>query len=464
MKQTTKNLSQLTALLLGVLYLVTIAPSNNSNFAFIPLFTANIGSDMMAAAERYAAYPDMMEYRIAKRLKQRLRKTNKSSPNIHVLADAILRRQGLMRRSVNVELFSSDGAVKENWNASLQAYPTWINPKFTYSTAEFSVSEEIIQSYLEEHYFPGITPPTDVNYLGDTMSGTILRAKTDGIAMAGYETNVEDAARQISEALEYGYPDLTFSFDWREGQIYYESNGDTITLSNISQGRSNYKGSTYNRMANVKKAINQHINNVIVEPGAEFSFNETLNGRVTTGNGWSMAKVILNGDQLVLQPGGGICQASTTVYRAIVNSGFPVTARRSHSLYVYYYKQYGVGIDATIYPGTQDLAFVNESSHPIIIQSYTTDDKDVVVNFYGVPDGRSVALEGPYFYSNTPKDLEEKWRKVKKNEILWVQNIKLPNGQIKENFIVSKYKTLPSSLPSEFIVRNEEIEPLASNM
>jgi vancomycin resistance protein YoaR len=144
-----------------------------------------------------------------------------------------------------------------------------------------------------------------------------------------------------------------------------------------------------------------------------------------------------------MAPGGGICQASTTTYRAILNAGLPVIQRRSHSLYVTYYKEYGVGIDATIFPGSQDLTFINDTGNYLLIQAYT-DGNEAYVNIYGTPDGRKVAMDGPFFSTNAPSDLIINNRSIRGNEIAWKHYVLYSNGELKTDTIVSAYKSLPS--------------------
>jgi len=72
------------------------------------------------------------------------------------------------------------------------------------------------------------------------------------------------------------------------------------------------------------------------------------------------------------------------------------------------------------------------------------------VNIYGTPDGRAVALAGPYFTSTAPESLSYKGRKIKTNEIVWVQRVDYPDGESREYQIGSRYKTLPQSLAREY--------------
>lgn len=453
MNHRVKHLSHLSAFLLGLLTLFMTLPSDApyTSQQSYQMFSARVGSSSdYQRLEQANGIPDSIEYRVANRLKNRLNKYKFSSPDIRTIANAIRKKQDLLRHSINVEFNSDDGKITKEWEVSLHNYPTWLVPKFSYSKASFEVSKQRIIEYMQKHPFDEFAPTVDVTLNGTTMSGSIIRAKTEGIAMAGYELDFDHTASFIKDAFDKKHSDLVFTYVGRNGRILYNDGLEKKELTLLSEGRSNYNGSTWARMANVRKAISEHVHNVIVEPDSTFSFVETLDAPVTLSKGWRMAKVIYNGDELRPSPGGGICQASTTVYRAIVKAGLPVIERRSHSLYVSYYKEYGVGIDATVYPGTQDLSFKNDTGNPIIIQSYTTDENDAVVNFYGVPDGRQVVLDGPYFSRTAPPDILVNERDMRTNEIVWVQNVIFPSGEETRNLIVSRYKSIPQNLSKEY--------------
>ena len=117
-----------------------------------------------------------------------------------------------------------------------------------------------------------------------------------------------------------------------------------------------------------------------------------------------------------------------------------------------------MGIDTTIYPGNQDLTFINDTEGPILIQAYDTEDKDAFVKLYGIDDGREVALKGPYFKSTAPDGMQVKGRSMYSNEIVWIQSVKYPDGNTEENQIVSRYKTVPRSLSTEFVLKEEKDE------
>ena len=175
-------------------------------------------------------------------------------------------------------------------------------------------------------------------------------------------------------------------------------------LSLLAEGRSSYRlGNQEDRVFNIKKGLGKY-DGTVIPVGAEFSFNQIL-GYVRYEDGWRPALAIFGGGGVRPVPGGGLCQVSTTMYRAAINSGLPITSRRPHSLDVSYYHEYGDGIDSTIYPPEDiDLKFVNDTPGPIFIHAYTDNDaEEAIVEFYGIDDGRSVELEQ---VANRPVNLQ----------------------------------------------------------
>ena len=131
----------------------------------------------------------------------------------------------------------------------------------------------------------------------------------------------------------------------------------------LSTYTTNYKTSEVERSENVRLAA-ETINNVILMPGQEFSYNNVL-GERTTERGYKIAKVYEEG-QVVDGLGGGICQVSSTLYNAVVKAGLEVLERKNHSLPVAYVK---LGRDATVSYGTLDFRFRNNLQYPVRIES-----------------------------------------------------------------------------------------------
>ena len=142
------------------------------------------------------------------------------------------------------------------------------------------------------------------------------------------------------------------------------------------------------------------INGVVIASGEEFSFDKTV-GDITAATGFKQAYVIKSG-RTVLDDGGGVCQVSTTVFRAALNSGVPITARTAHAYRVHYYEEDSPpGIDATIFYPTVDLKFKNDTPGAILIQAWT-EGLTLYVNFYGTSDGRKTEVSTPIILKQTP--------------------------------------------------------------
>lgn len=131
-----------------------------------------------------------------------------------------------------------------------------------------------------------------------------------------------------------------------------------------------------NRKHNIALAM-QKINGSVLRPGEEFSFNAVV-GERSAANGFLEANIILDGEY-VAGFGGGVCQASTTVYNCALSAGLRVTSARSHSLTPGYVPP---SFDAMVNSGSSDLRFVNDGPTPVFIRAYCN-GSTVITEIYG---------------------------------------------------------------------------------
>ena len=155
-----------------------------------------------------------------------------------------------------------------------------------------------------------------------------------------------------------------------------------------------------NRNKNISLAVDA-INGMVLKPGEEFSFNNATGNR-TREKGYQPAGAYRNG-VLIEEPGGGVCQVSTTLYHSIIESGFKTTERNSHSFAPAYVEK---GQDAMVsfdgYAGP-DLKFKNTSSSSIVIRA-SLDGRTLKISIVGIPflkDGEKVTIR-----SQKVRDLE----------------------------------------------------------
>jgi vancomycin resistance protein YoaR len=169
----------------------------------------------------------------------------------------------------------------------------------------------------------------------------------------------------------------------------------------IGTGTSLYQGSIEGRIFNVGLATTR-INGVLIKPNEIFSFNKAL-GDVSAFTGYKQAYIIQNG-RTVLGDGGGVCQVSTTLFRAALEAGLPIVERWPHAYRVHYYEEdSGPGIDATVYSPSNDLKFKNDTGNYILIQA-ENDPTTLRLAFYlyGTKDGRTSTIGTPVVLSQTP--------------------------------------------------------------
>ncbi|MDQ3467681.1 MAG: VanW family protein, partial [Chloroflexota bacterium] len=170
-----------------------------------------------------------------------------------------------------------------------------------------------------------------------------------------------------------------------------------VTL--LGTGTSNYAGSTDGRATNVAVGA-ERLNGTLVPPGGEYSFNNSI-GVINEENGFVEAQVI-DGERIGQDIGGGICQVSTTVFRAAYLAGMPIGEWWPHRYQIPFYEYDGwpPGLDASILQPTEDpstwgdFKFSNPSDGWLLVESWTN-GVQVVVNIYGPDLGYAVDTTGP---------------------------------------------------------------------
>jgi len=186
----------------------------------------------------------------------------------------------------------------------------------------------------------------------------------------------------------------------------------------LGRGTSSFKHSDEIRNWNIEKGASI-VNRVLVAPGESFSFIKSL-GSVSLDNGYKKAYIIRQG-KTELDVGGGICQVSTTLFRAMLDAGVNITERQAHAYRVSYYEEDAKpGFDATVFIPKPDLAFINDTGHHLLIQSYYDGkNKKLTYEIYGTSDGRKVVI-----------DNYKQWGAVPAPPDVWIDDPTLPAGKI----------------------------------
>lgn len=164
----------------------------------------------------------------------------------------------------------------------------------------------------------------------------------------------------------------------------------------LGQGESSYAGSPSNRIKNIKNALSK-LNGILVKPGEEFSTIEHT--QPYTVEGGYLPELVIKGDEIKPEIGGGLCQVGSTLFRMAMNSGMEITERRNHSLVVNYYNDLTNGLpgtDATIYDPAPDFRFRNDTDDYILIET-TMDEvnQHLIFTIWGTSDGRKGRYSPP---------------------------------------------------------------------
>ncbi|MFC1647387.1 VanW family protein [Patescibacteria group bacterium] len=254
-----------------------------------------------------------------------------------------------------------------------------------------AVSKPLFETYLDEKLSPLIESESEgVKIYRDENEKIIFDGKgSDGqlinrnYLLAGLNLAANQGIDEVPIPIHLQPADVEISDDLKELGI----------TSLISTGKSAFAGSTYSRIHNINTGISKFQGHLIA-PGETFSFTGVL-GPVDGSTGYKQ-ELVIKPEGTIPEYGGGLCQVSSTMFRAALFAGLPIVERAPHSYAVSYYSQvYGWGLDATIYPGVHDVKFTNDTPAHILIQGYT-EGINAYFKFYGTGDGRSVELEGPY--------------------------------------------------------------------
>lgn len=199
--------------------------------------------------------------------------------------------------------------------------------------------------------------------------------------LLGYDFDLEQAQKLLDEA-QYGQQ-LEISFRFTAPEVTMMDLQEYLFQDQLAAYASDHTANS-NRTRNLELAC-QAIDGTIIRPGEVFSFNEIV-GERTAAKGYKAA-AIYSGGETVDSLGGGVCQVASTIYYVAMLADMEIVEREEHMFIVTYVPR---GMDATIYWGSYDFKFRNNTKYPIRIDAatyggkchiaiYGTDDKDYYV-------------------------------------------------------------------------------------
>lgn len=226
-------------------------------------------------------------------------------------------------------------------------------------------------------------------------------------AKDGLVLDTKEASKIIGKTLS----DLELSLESKARvELVPQSIAPGITIEDVNslgikellgKGESTFHGSIANREHNISLASSR-ITGYLVSPETVFSFNKTV-GDISAATGYRQSYIIKDG-QTILDDGGGVCQVSTTLFRAALDAGLPITQRLPHSYRVGYYEQNSkAGYDATVFAPSVDLKFENNTPAHLLIQAQVdTKANSLVFEIYGTDDGRTATISNHRMWDVAP--------------------------------------------------------------
>lgn len=209
------------------------------------------------------------------------------------------------------------------------------------------------------------------------------------LAREGRQLNEQASIRTIKNAVLAGERNIELAIDKIEPEIS-NKNIENLGISTLlGRGESNFSGSSKNRIHNLTLGASR-LNGLLIKAGEEFSFGQKI-GSIDGPSGY-LPELVIKNKQTVPEYGGGMCQVSTTLFRAAMDAGLKITERHPHAYPVHYYDP--PGFDATVYPPNPDLKFLNDTPDNILLQSKIEGTK-LIFEIYGTSDGRLVKIIGP---------------------------------------------------------------------
>ena len=206
----------------------------------------------------------------------------------------------------------------------------------------------------------------------------------------GLKLDADGTLSALNNILSNGYPVVNLVMDSESPQIT-TANANSLGITDfLGRGETDFAGSPANRMHNIKTGV-EKLNGLLFKPGEIFSTLKAI-GSIDEENGFKK-ELVIKGDRTIPEFGGGLCQVSTTLFRAALASGLPIVERRSHTYRVSYYEP-PAGIDATIYNPSTDLKFLNDTKNYILIQARVEGTK-IIFEFWGKKDGRETSYTNP---------------------------------------------------------------------
>lgn len=328
------------------------------------------------------------------------------TPNITGVELAEARARAALSAPLQLVADDNNGGTLGPWTISQEQIASLLKVALVDngdSTQSYAVNVDLsaFEAYLNT-LAPGlVTQPIDgrFHFNPNTRQLEVIKPSVGGRSL--------DVARTL-QALQdkiFSTTDRTAQMVFNYDQARYHNNVSALELGiteMVVESTTTFTGSPAERRTNIAVGAALY-DGIIIGPGEEFSFNYWL-GDLSEEAGFTEGNVIFGG-RTVKGIGGGICQVSTTIFRAAFFGGFTIIERNSHGYRVGYYEQNGFppGLDAAIWTPERDFRFQNDTPYHLLIESSVYPGSDTLqIRFYSTNIGRQVEIEPPRVANVSP--------------------------------------------------------------
>jgi vancomycin resistance protein YoaR len=314
---------------------------------------------------------------------------NETSPAVVDVDDAVHRVQTALSNPITLTATSTNGEPLGPWTVSQEQILSLLSITLADNADgsrgyQVDIDMSVFTPFLNDLASSLRVTGKDGRFNFDPASGQLIATEPSS---TGRELDVASTIARLEEAVFSADARVVpMVFDLTLPRYHNQINAAELGITTlVSESMTYFTSSEQNRRTNIAVGASK-LDGIIIAPGEEFSFNYFL-GTITTENGFVEGKVIFGG-RTIAGIGGGICQVSTTVFRAAFTGGFAITERNSHGYRVGYYELNGSdpGLDAAIWQPDSDFRFQNNTPYHLLIETDIYPAQDAIqFRFYSTP-------------------------------------------------------------------------------
>lgn len=350
-------------------------------------------------------------------LKEQIKNLNHTATTIETIKDypAITKKDLATPKQDTYNILNSEITLihnKQSFDVAQNELKDWI--EFSAATNSEPVLIITLNSEKIKDFLMPLVPQINQEPVNAKLQIKNGKASVFTLSKNGIELLIEKSTEKIQQEILEDNPNIKLVTKEITPNVTTNDIDNLGITDLLAHGTSDFSGSPTNRRTNINVG-SEKFNGLLIEPGEEFSFNQNV-GNVGPQTGF-VPELVIKNNQTIPEYGGGLCQVSTTLFRAALNAGLPITERYAHAYPVFYYTPQGT--DATIYAPHPDLRFENDTGNYILIQTYIEGD-ELFFDLYGTNDGREVVIDGPHHYDQQKNGAMKAvlYQKVFRNEEL----------------------------------------------